>query len=189
MKLKIFLFILILAFSSGCGPGGGTGTGNPVTVRMQDNQPFAWLKKTYDAFIPSSHAAVGNIKFCFKRLRFKPDSSSAGSNYDLQIGEVSIDPNGTNLLTLKIAPGTYQRVEFDLENECDNVPGKPSVTFTNDNGTFSTQDRMTIKFDGVFVVDGTETLDLNIDALLDNLELVNNDTQIKTSLESATGDF
>jgi len=190
MKLNNILFLILILTTSSCGPGGGgTGTGNPVTVRMQDNQPFAWLKKSFETIIPSAQAAVGSVKFCFKRLRFKPDSSTSGSNYDLNIGEVSIDPSGTNLLTLSIAAGRYERVEFDLENECDGVPGKPSVSFTNGNGTFSTTDRMTIKFDGVFIVDGTKTLNLNIDALLDNLELVNNSNQIKVSLESATGDF
>lgn len=188
MKLNLLLIFLILFSFSGCGPG-GTGTGNPVTVRMIDNQPFAWLKKSFDTVLPSANAAVGNVKFCFKRLRFKPDSSTNGSNFDLAIGEVDIDPNGTNLLTLKVPSGTYQRIEFDLENECDGITGKPSVSFINNNGSFSTTDRMTIKFEGIFVVDGTETLDLNIDALLDNLELVNNNNQIKINLESATGDF
>jgi len=189
MKALISFILLISLY--GCG---GTTTGNPVatkqvTVTMQDQQPFAWIKKGWDALIPSAFANVSNVKFCFKRLRFKPDSVTNGSNHDLLLGEISIDPNGTNLLTVSVPEGTYGRVEFDLEKECEGTPLKPSVTFTNNFGTFSTQDNMTIKFDGVFVVSADSTLTLNIDVLLDALDTVNADNAIKTTLEAVSGDF
>lgn len=190
MKILNLCFLILFSISlSSCGGGGGTTTGNPVTVNMEDKQPFAWLKKSLDALISPARAATSNIKFCFKRLRFKPDSVTNGSNFDLFLGQVDIDPSGTNLLTVSVPSGVYQRIEFDLDKECDGVLNKPSVSFTNNNGSFSTLDHTTIKFDGNFVVDGSETITLNIDALIDNLELVNGDTQIKTALESATGDF
>jgi hypothetical protein len=156
---------------------------------MEDRQPLAFLRQTSDAIIPSAHAAVSGTKFCFKRLRFKPDSSTAGSNIDLTLGQVDIDPSGTSLLTVSIPEGTYRRVEFDLEKECDGVSGKPSVSFSNDIGSFSTQETMTIVFDGTYVASSSGTLTLDIDALLDALDIVTNSNQIKTSLENAPGDF
>lgn len=189
--MKNIFCTILLALLYSCG---GTTTGNPVAkkqvdLRMEDQQPFAWIKKSWDLLIPPAYANVSNVKFCFKRLRFKPDSSTNGSNYDLFLGEVTIDPTGTNLLTVSVPEGTYQRVEFDLEKECDGTASKPSVSFTNGSGPFSTIDNMTIKFDGNFVLTGDSTLTLNIDALLDVLDLVTNDNQIKTSLEAAPGDF
>ncbi len=176
--------------SVACGP---TTTGNPVqvpvAVRMEDRQPFGLFQKAIDTIIPSAYAAVSGTKFCFKRLRFKPDSSTAGSNIDLTLGQVDINPAGTSLITISIPQGTYRRVEFDLEKECDGVLGKPSVTFSNGNGVFSTQDSMTIIFDGTYTASSSGTLTLDIDALLDALDLVTNSNQIKTSLENAPGNF
>lgn len=187
--INIIIIVLTLLMY-GC--GGGTTTGNPVapvTVRMEDRQPFAWVQKAWDVVIPPARAAVSSVKFCFKRLRFKPDSITNGSNFDLVLGEVVINPAGTNLLTVSVPQGTYTRIEFDLEKECDGTLGKPSVLFTNNTGTFSTLDHTTIKFNGNYVVSAEGTLTLNIDSLFDALELVTNNTQIKTTLEAAPGDF
>lgn len=187
--MKFIIAIIILLSALSCGP---TTTGNPikpVTLRMEDRQPLAFLRRTSDFFIPEARAAVSNTKFCFKRLRFKPDEFTAGSNIDLTIGQVDIDPAGTNLLTVSVPEGVYERIEFDLDKDCDGVPGKPSVIFTNGNGTFSTNDSMTIKFNGSFRVGSTETLTLDIDALLDALDPLNNGAGIKAALESALGDF
>lgn len=188
MNLKYnYLFILLLAIS--CGP---TTTGNPVhkvNLRMEDKQPLAFLKNSFDFLLPSAKASVSNTKFCFKRLRFKPDSTTNGSNFDLTLGEIDIDPAGVGLLTVEVPEGTYTRIEFDLEKECDGTPGKPSVTMTNGNGSFSTLDTMTIKFNGSYSVSSDGTLTLDIDALFDALDLVTADGQIKNSLENAPGDF
>lgn len=186
------LILLSLLFTLTACSGGST-TGNPVrrnvSVSMQDQQPFAWIQNISDAFINRAHANVSSISFCFKRLRFKPDASTSGSNFDLFIGQVAIDPNGTNLLTVSVPEGTYGRIEFDLEEACDGDPAKPSVSFTNDFGMRSTNDRMTIKFEGSYTVSADGTLNLDIDALIDNMELVNNDANIKSALESATGQY
>jgi len=161
----------------------------PVELRMEDVQPFAWIKKGLDALISPAYSAVNNVKFCFKRLRFKPDSVTAGSNFDLVLGEVDINPAGTNLLTVSVPKGTYSRIEFDLDKECDGTPGKPSISLSNNNGNFSTLDHTTIKFDGSYEVTAAGTLTLNIDPLLDAMELVTADNQIKPDLEAAPGDF
>lgn len=187
--INLFLFVLIMTVG-GCGPG--TTTGNPVTpveLRMVDKQPFAWLKNTLDALVPPAHAAVTNVKFCFKRLRLKPDSLTDGEDFELILGQIDIDPNGTTLLTVAVPPGIYQEIEFDLAKDCDGVPGKNSVSFTNNNGSFATVEDMTIEFDGVYTVSAAGTLTLNIDPLFDALELVTANNQIKPGLEDANGDF
>lgn len=188
--MRTFILITLL-FLQAC--GGGTTTGNPVqkknvNIQMEDQQPFAWIKKISDALVKPAYANVSSVKFCFKRLRFKPDSSTNGSNFDLTIGEVDVNPAGTNLLTVSVPEGVYERIEFDLENDCDGGT-KPSVQFTNDLGSFSTTDNMTIKFDGVYTVNADGTLVLNIDSLFDAMDTVTNDNEIKTKLEAATGDF
>lgn len=185
------LILLSLIFLQAC--GGGTTTGNPVqkknvNIQMEDQQPFAWMKKLSDALIRPAYANVSSVKFCFKRLRFKPDSSTSGSNFDLEIGEVDINPSGTNLLTVSVPEGVYERIEFDLEEDCDGTV-KPSVQFTNDLGPFSTTDHITIKFDGVYTVSADGTLVLNIDALFDAMDTVTNNGEVKTKLEATSGDF
>ncbi len=189
IKIYLMMFIFIV---SGCGPG--TSTGNPlepidVTVRLEDKQPFAWLKKTLDQIISPAYSATSNVKFCIKILKFKPDSFTAGFDFDLMIGQVDIDPNGTNLLTVAIPPGTYQQIDFELDKDCDGVLGKPSVSFSNNNGFFFTEESMTITFQGSYTATTAGTLTLNIDPLLDSLELVTMNDQIKPNLEAALGDF
>lgn len=190
LPLIILSFILLTS----CAGGGGTTTGNPVktvNVRMQDQQPFSWIKKISDSIVPSAYANVSNLSLCFKRLRFKPveNDSTGAENIDLELGLVSINPSGTNLISVSVPEGEYRRIEFDLEDGCDGNNSTPSVTFINNQGTFSTSDKMTIKFDGVFIVDADKNLDLNIDAILDEMETVTLSSTIKSQLESVTGDF
>lgn len=188
-KVLLLSFIFIL---NSCGPG--TTTGNPlstVALRMEDRQPLAWIKKSWDSLIPPAQAAVSGVKFCFKRLRFKPDSTSSGSNFDLELGEVEINPSGTNLLTVAVPSGVYRRIEFDLDKECEGTIAKPSVIFDRNGTIYSSQEHITIKFEGYYEASGSGTLTLNVDLLLDALDTVTANNQIKLVLEdaTATGDF
>jgi hypothetical protein len=191
--MKAFLLISLLFLVSCSGGGGGTTTGNPVktvNVRMQDQQPFAWMKKISDSLITSANANSSNVSLCFKRLRFKPveNDDSSAENYDLALGLVTIDPNGTNIASVSVPEGTYRRIEFDLEANC-NGTIVPSVSFTNLNGTFSSEDNIKIKFEGILVVDADKTLNLNIDAILDAMDSINSGDDIENDLENALGDF
>ena len=185
------IFLLVLFSLSSC--GGGTTTGNPVhtvNLKMQDRAPLAFLKKISDAILPSAYANISGISFCFKRLRFKPDESTNGTNYDLELGRVEIDAvNGTDLLTIVVPEGTYRRIEFDLEGGCDGDALKPSVTFLNGSTSYSTQDNMTIKFEGTYRVTSNGTLNLDIDALVDTMNTISDSNQIKSELENSTGQF
>lgn len=142
-----------------------------------------------DLLIPPAYANLSGISFCFKRLRFNPSELVDGSEFVLELGQVAINPNGSNLLTLSVPEGTYERIEFDLEKECDGGVGKPSITFTNDFGVFSTDEHTTIKFNGTFIVSADSTVTLNIDSMLTVLEAITQSDQIQNNLEAIAGDF
>ncbi len=194
--MKALILIGLFSLSS-CGVGGGgTTTGNPATrtvsVRMLDKtNTVAWLmKKMSESLIPSAYANVSGISMCFKRLRFKPveTTEEEAENVDLTLGQKNIDPNGTDLVTVSIPEGTYRRIEFDLEPDCDGTT-KPSVSFTNFYSTLSTRDRMTIKFDGTYVVSENGTLDLNINAIINKMDIITSSDNIEDALEEIAGDF
>ena len=176
---------------------GGSTTGNPISVnvRLQDAQPFAWWKPIRNSvLIPEAMAAVSNVFLCFKRIRFKYDDASevgGSDNIDIELGRVSLDPTGTSIGSYTIPEGSYERIEIDLEKECDGVASRPSVEFTNGNSPFSysSQDRITIKFDGQFVAAGGQTIDLDVDGILDVMDAITPADDIKDLLEDVTGDF
>lgn len=193
--MKALVNLVLLVALVAC--SGGTTTGNPVQVdlRLVDVQPFAWWRPIKNTIlIPEARAAVSNVYFCFKRLRFKYDNSvgAGGSgDFDLSLGRVAIDPNGTTVGSFTISAGTYERIEIDLDKECDGVASRPSVEFTNGINPFnySSQDNITIKFEGYFVASANQTVDLNIDLLLDEMDTITLADDIKDSLEAVTGDY
>jgi len=151
------------------------------------------MKSFQRLFMQDAYAAVSNITFCFKRLRFKYqnddelESLGLEDNVDLSIGEVSIDSNGVTLGTIEVPQGTYRRIEFDLESDCG--LGK-SIDLTNDHGSFSTTDRVTIKFEGTFVADNaSEKLTLSVQSILDAANSYNGTGDLAGHLESASGSF
>ena len=138
--------------------------------------------------------SVSSLKMCFKRLRFKKsdettsgDPSLDGDNLDFYLGEVTISSLGTSLGSVAVPPGDYQRVEFDLEDSC---PSSNSLEVTNSNGSYTTGDRITIKFEGNFSL-GTDdaNLDLNIQQIMTALDSVSSDGDIRTQAESVSGSF
>src|SRR5688572_5949637 len=115
--LSAVLTSMIIFSTSACGPG--TTTGNPqVTLSFEPYSEQSFMKW----LLPSAYAATSQLKFCFKRLRFKVDgAATAGDktkdndNIDLSLGEVDISPSGTDLTTVEIPANTYRRIEFDLD--------------------------------------------------------------------------
>ncbi len=189
MTKKILRSLIACTFAfalSAC--DGGTIVGNPL-VQLNFvsftplNVPLAFAK----ASAPSA-MAVSNLVLCFKRLRFKRLSSSAsGGNVDLTIGEMTIDAAGTSLGFVRVPRGTYERIEFDLDSTC---VSNLSVQLTNSSGTFSTNETMTIKFDGnIQVTENTNQLDMSIQAIITSLNTVTASSQIKTKAEAASGSF
>jgi hypothetical protein len=84
-------------------------------------------------------------------------------NIDFNIGEVTLTSSGTLLGSVNLPEGTYYRVEFDLEPSC---AGK-SLKLTNEFGTYSSTEKIKIKFDGVLVIDGSKNVELGVQEILD----------------------
>lgn len=141
-------------------------------------------------FISNAYAGVSDLKFCFKRLRFKKDVTDiddplVDENIDLNLGEISISSAGTSLSIVNIPADTYYRVEFDLEPSC----AGQSMQLSNDFGVYSSTENIKIKFDGVFVVDGSETLQLGVQDILNAANSYNGTGSLADHMESVSGSF
>lgn len=167
----------------------------PVSVSMGafttvKFNPVNWI-------IPQAYAAVSELKFCFKRLRFKRDledtvaHETAEDNVDLNLGEYVVSSSGTILADVNVPAGTYKRVEFDLEADCKANETANSASLANDYGTFSSTDRITIKFDGNFIVDGSESLELGVQNILDAANSYDGmgGQSLKEALEAVSGEL
>ncbi|HUP56650.1 MAG TPA: hypothetical protein VM598_04300 [Bdellovibrionota bacterium] len=188
---KHALSILIAAQLSWMGGCGGTTTGNGlVEIRVS---PFDELT-LFDRLIPSAYAQVTQVTFCFKRVRFKlsntgtADPANDEDNVDFEIGEVTLSPGGTSLGNLTVPAGTYQRIEFDLEDEC-GTGASARVANSRSGSPFTTDSRATIRFEGTFVVDnGSERLNLGVQAIINALDGVTAGGSIlRDTLESVSG--
>ncbi|MCH2534912.1 MAG: hypothetical protein MK008_10765 [Bdellovibrionales bacterium] len=181
--MKKLILILYLFTLIGCA-GGGTTVGSPVTIELK--------LSSYSTALSLRPQAVSSLTFCFKRLRFKKegestngDTSSDEDNIDLNLGEVIISPSGTDLTSVTIPAGEYSRVEFDLEKDC---LSQKSLQVTNSNGSFSTEDRITIKFEGYFIAaSSSQTLSLGVSNIISKLDEVTADSEIKAKAEAASG--
>ncbi len=168
----VVIFVLVFFSLSGC----GTTTGSYVV-----------------SFSSYSRSNVSALKFCVKRIRFKTDGettsgdpSSDEDNIDFDLGEVTIDSSGSNLSSVSVPQGTYKRVEIDLEDHC--ASGK-SLQITNGNGTFSTTQRISVKFEGTFTAEKSAegALELGIQLIINALDTVTNNSEIRDQAESVSG--
>lgn len=175
--------LFFYAFLQGCANSNGTSTGNPL-VAVQFKSFSAFSAQNADSTV--SPMTVSDLKMCFKRLRFKP-TSGVVENIDLQLDEVAIVSIGQLVTTASVPAGTYSRVEFDLDPHC--LSAK-SVQVTNStNGTFSSNESITIRFDGNLVLTASQNLDLNIQAIISALNTVTSNADIKIKAETAGGTF
>ncbi|MEK6579079.1 MAG: hypothetical protein AABZ55_07610 [Bdellovibrionota bacterium] len=170
---------------SGCG---GTSTGNGiVAVKLSTYNQLVWWQE----LIPSAHATVNSVTFCFKRIRFKTQSVDSSdpandpSNIDFAVGAIALSTAGTSLGSVSIPINTYSRVEFDLEDNCGLGY---SVSVANSNGTFTTANRITVKFEGSFAMDqSAKALSLGIQNIIGALNSVAVGTTIKADMEAVSG--
>jgi hypothetical protein len=175
----------------------GCAGGRNVTVKIADT-PLA--SKALDFLIPSAYAAASNIELCIKRLRFKAEDNDDelsseldldDDNVDFSPGLVTVTP-GAEIGQFELPAGIYERIEIDVEEDCDDSSGAPSVAWTN-GGSFSSTDTITIKFEGTF--DASESggeLSLGFAAIVAAMDAVpggygGND--IKNALEAAGGEI
>jgi len=164
----------------------GTGEKFPVSVQLGAYTTASFT----DFIIPSAHAAVSDLRFCFKRMRFKKDITDIDDplideNVDLDLGEINISAVGTSLGVVNVPADTYYRIEFDLEPSCTSK----SVNLSNDFGTYSSTEGLKIKFDGVFVVDGSESLQLGIQDILNAANAYNGTGSLEDALEAVSGNL
>lgn len=182
----LFAFLTLCSCQSSKDSPVSASEAQPVSVSM-GSYTTAGLT---DFFIPKAYAAVTDLKLCFKRLRFKRsitdiDDPLVDENVDLQLGEVTISSTGTTLSVVNVPADTYYRIEFDLEPSC---AGK-SLTMSNDFGVYSSAENIKIKFEGVFVVDGSESLVLGVQDILNAANAYNGLGSVKDAFESVTGNF
>lgn len=172
---------------------GGSTTKHNVNLSMGSYTTASF--SPLSLIIPTGYAVVSDLKFCFKRLRFKrdlPDGQvdTTEDNVDLELGEKIISNSGTLLGSVSVPADTYKRIEFDLEPGCDGVATN-SVSMVNDNGGFSSTSTITIKFDGTFIVDGEETIELGIQNILDAANAYDGlgGQSLKEALEAVSGNL
>lgn len=189
--MKKLIIMLSILFLGSCAEGGGTTTGNPATVTLNFSSYNAVAWSPINILINDAHAGVNNLSFCFKRLRFKTDDTdssdptSDNDNIDFDLGEKIIDTSGTFLGSVSVPEGTYKRVEFDLEDHCSSTH---SVELNNDNGSFNTGDRITIKFSGNLTVQHGDSVNLDIQVFIDSLKNFNGTSNdLRDTLRNITG--
>ncbi|MCM2279145.1 MAG: hypothetical protein NDJ89_13800 [Oligoflexia bacterium] len=149
-----------------------------------------------ELLLPSAHAALSNTKLCLKRLRFKQEDSAVNSgsdNVDFAPGLVTLSSTGSSIGEVTLTAGTYKRVEFDLEKDCLNTSTPYSVQGANDNGDFTSDATITIKFHGTFEAEESgQVLSLGTQAIvnaLNGLGASPSSSEVKTALEAASGTF
>ena len=192
-KINCFLHISLLLFLVSCGDDDKV---SKSTVTLNFSTFTVAKSNILDLIIPKAFAAsLTNATFCIKRLRFKTeddDINETSDNVDFSPGVVTLSSEGSSIGSIILPLGTYKRVEIDMEVDCkDEDPSQTSIAFTNDFGSYSTDDTVTVKWRGTFEAnEATETLSLNIQNVITTLSSIdtpgNND--IKNSLEAAGSD-
>lgn len=191
-KLVRLMTAAALLINSACTETSGVAN---VSLRLSNTQVVS-NKNILSLFLPEAKAAeYGDILFCLERLRFKlpegilvevenpgDDSSETEieDSIDFELGEVVIDPQGTDLGDIQVPVGTYSRIEFDLDNDC--LSGK-SIQVTNVNGSFSTDEEVTIKFDGNFVVTNDTQITLPLAEIVNALDSFNPTSMIQDDID------
>jgi hypothetical protein len=189
--MKVLISMILLATLVGCNSDKDdsvTSGGKSYPVRLSmGSYTTASLS---NLLIPNAYAAVSDLRVCFKRLRFKtstddsiPDAQE--DNIDFNLGEVALSNSGTLLGTVTVPAGTYYRVEFDLEPTC---AGK-SLNLSNDFGVYSSAENIKIKFDWVFIVDGSTTLELGVQNILSEANAYNGVESLRDAFERVSGDL
>jgi hypothetical protein len=113
------------------------------------------------------------------------DSPELEDSVDFSIGEVSLDSNGVFLGAVTLPKGTYQRIEFDLENNCGSGQ---SIELTNGYGSYKSSKKVTIRFEGEFVADdASEVLMLNTKELMDAANEYKGATSLAETFKNISG--
>lgn len=190
-SLNVITISALLLLNVACKEESAPLTKNTARISLQMGSYSVASYNIFDLLFPQAHAAIGSLTLCFKRVRFKladTDSvSGQDDNVDFNIGEISVDGGVVDLGSLELPKGkTYKRLEFDLESSC---AGGKSIDLVNDNGSYSTTDRITIKFTGTFTANDGSIMTLGPQNLATALNSFNGSGDLKTIAEGASGSF
>ncbi len=157
-------------------------------VQLQVASYATAYDKLIGFIIPQSYAAVSTLRLCFKRVRFKvtdlDDTGGDDENIDFFIGEVDLGTSGYDLGSVEVPAKNYQRIEFDLEPSCNS--GK-SLELVNDQGTYTSEDRITIKFSGNFQANDGSVLTLAPQRIINALNNYAGSGRLKDAVENISG--
>ena len=188
----ILVFLITISLTS-CG-GNGKSTVGKKKVGLSIGSYTVVKVSPLDLLFPSAYAAISELKVCFKRLRFKKDLEATvdplvEDNVDLNLGEVTLTGLGLDLGQVEIEAGLYKRIEFDLEKDCVDGVTSNSVSIMNDYGTYGSQSRITIKFEGSFDLTENTSLQLGIQNIVDAVNAYDGVGTIKDTLEGVSGEL
>ncbi len=168
--------LIPLSFAPGCS---GTRQGNPGGARTST------LQLEVGAI---QHASISQLSMCFSDLRLYPSQSTTPVPLAIAATEVSASAASVSLTQAEVPSGTYSRLEADLKTSC--ASGK-SMLVSNGNGTFSSTETITLKFNGVVALQAGSTHSVKIEAqpIADELPAVANDSAVKSTSEATAGDI
>ncbi|HEX4925913.1 MAG TPA: hypothetical protein VFV50_17605 [Bdellovibrionales bacterium] len=153
-----------------------TKTGNPI-VPVDPNARLLTI---------SPYIGPRSITLCFERLRFEAKDGSTQGDVTLQLGEVTLNPAGTVLADVVPPTGEYERIRLDLDDDC---PSDKSLQVTNAFGTFTTEENVTLTFEGDFDrVEAGAVLQLGIQKIANMLSTVKSDAELKARAEQLDGE-
>jgi hypothetical protein len=199
---RILVVSVMAAWLTGCGANtdslqsGQSVKMATVNVEVVDNPSLQ--TKLLNLLLPKAYAEITASTACFKRLRFKfaeseEDNSTdyevnedVEDNVDFYLGEVDMTQTGAVLGSIEIPAGDYRRIEVDLEDKC---AGGKSLTIDNSSGSYSTSDRISVRFEGNFTAEDGATISLNINKIVDAIDAYNGTGSIKNAIESVSGSF
>lgn len=177
MFLKRTAILFAFMFLSACE---ATRSGNPSVTIVIDP-----ATRPSSLMVAQGLLVAPSADLCVKRLRFRKSDGIGEENIDLNLGVLRINGGAQELDRIELSAGTYTRVELDLQDRCGT---SSSLSIHNDQGSFSTDDRISIRFDGTINLSGGEQLRLYLGRILDGLANVSAADQIKDAAESVGGD-
>ncbi len=198
--ILFFSFSLLTSFCfqncNGILGQGGTSTGNPSVhlsfAAYGTAGTGAQLQKT--AVAAGDSLQNVSVIFCIFKVKFKTleeaDDGDLDQVVDIQFPsrQVALSPLGTDLDFITLPPGEYQQVVIDLNSA--KCPSGVSAAVSNSHGDFATNEAIHIRFNGVKQVDFlTQEIQLKIQAVIEALATVTDNSQIRDKIESVFGEL
>jgi N-acetylneuraminic acid mutarotase len=150
----------------------GTTAGNPM------------VEFSFGSFESTGFSLTG----CFTELRLKSQGSSLFDvSIPLDSNLLTLNSAGTALYQAQVPNGIYSQVQIDLRPECG---VSESLRITNSSGTYSTAEKVQITFTGENSLQGNYfQVGLNVAVIIESLDQVSADTQLKLQAEAVAGDW